>query len=161
MAEEHLETELIAPPDELPKVEGSDTFDEPPASEEEPDSRQRLWRAVGVIVLIVILVLIALLLRNCGGSGDDLSEGGNKVIVPVPRYKPVSGVVSVWVSDDAKIDTLMAGLGRRSEDVVSLGNGHYIISVGQGREQFAIDALKSRNGVFDAGLVYDQDNPVR
>jgi hypothetical protein len=145
--------------------------DEPLQDEEAPVPADRpehersgpsAWNVVGVLVLIVVIILILLLLKDCGGpnaAGD--SSGGKKKIIAVPRYEPLPGLVSVWVSDQTTINRVLAATSVRSEDVVSLGGGRYVIVVPKGQEQLTIDTLRSRDGVFDAGLVYDQDTPRR
>jgi len=145
--------------------------DEPLQPEEAPVAQDRVadersgpsaWNVVGVLVLIVIIILILLLLKDCGGA-NPVSDAGNgdKSIVSVPRYEPLPGVVSVWVSKDTTIDKVLVGTAVRSDDVVSLGGGRYVVIVGEGQEQLTVDSLKTRPGVFDAGLVYDQDTPRR
>jgi len=135
------------------------------ASENQPAEKRptpSAWNIVGVLVLLVVLVLIVLLLKDCGGLGDTQgAEQGGKTIVAVPRYEPLPGVVSVWVSKDTTINKVLAATSVRSEGVISLGGGRYVVAVGEGAEQVTIDTLKSRPGVFDAGLVYDQNNPRR
>ena len=112
--------------------------------------------------MIVVIILILLLLRDCGGANPIGDAGdGDKTIVSVPRYEPLPGVVSVWVSKDTTIDKVLVGTAVRSDDVVSLGGGRYVVFVGEGQEQLTVDSLKTRPGVFDSGLVYDQDTPRR
>jgi len=129
---------------------------------EQERSGPSAWNVVGVLVLIVVIILIVLLLKDCGGPdavGD--SGSGDKTIVSVPRYEPLPGVVSVWVSGETTINQVLAATSVRSEDVVSLGGGRYVIVVPEGQEQLTVDTLESRDGVFDAGLVYDEDSPRR
>ncbi len=145
--------------------------DEPLQPEEAPVAQDQsaeersgpsAWNVVGVLILIVIIILILLLLRNCGGANPvGGGGGGDKSIVSVPRYEPLPGVVSVWVSKDTTIEKVLAGTAVRSDDVVSLGGGRYVVIVGEGQEQLTVDSLKTRPGVFDAGLVYDEDTPRR
>jgi hypothetical protein len=139
--------------------------EEAPVAQEQPDEERSgpsAWNVVGVLVLIVIIILILLLLRNCGGANPvGGGGGGDKSIVSVPKYEPLPGVVSVWVSKDTTIDKVLVGTAVRSDDVVSLGGGRYVVIVGEGQEQLTVDSLKTRPGVFDSGLVYDQDTPRR
>jgi len=161
MAEEHPGIEEPASWDQMPVA---DSLHDPQPAESRPPQREGggLWRVAGVIILVVVVALIALLLRDCAGEGGgELGGDGAKVIVPVARYEPVAGVVSVWVSQDADIDNVLDGLEQLERDVVSMGGGRYIIVVEPGREQLMIDTLKAREGVHDAGLVYDKDAPVR
>ena len=139
--------------------------EEPPVAEDQPaedSSRPSAWNVVGVIVLIVVIILILLLLRNCGGANPVGGGGsGDKSIVAVPKFEPLPGVISVWVSRETTIDKVLIGTAVRSDDVVSLGGGRYVVIVGEGQEQLTVDSLKTRPGVFDAGLVYDEDTPRR
>jgi hypothetical protein len=152
MAEEPLLTDEISP-----SYEG---VAETP--EDEPRSRRDTWNAAGLVILLVVVFLIVWLLRDCARPNDRAGvAGGRKEIVAVPRYEPMPGAVSVWVSDQTTIDRVLRAAGVRRSDIISLGGGRYVLSVQRGLEQATIDELKSREGVFDAGLVYDRDNPAR
>jgi len=134
-----------------------------PIGPDEPQQQRSgssAWNVVGVVALVVIIILILLLLRDCGGpNAVGGGSGGDKTIVTAPRYEPLPGVVSVWVSGDTTIDAVLGAMSIRSEDVVSLGGGRYIIAVPEGQEDRAVETLKTKGGVFDAGLVYDEDTP--
>ncbi len=74
-----------------------------------------VWNVVGVLVLLIVLLLIVLLLKDCGGLPGDAQGGGDKTIVSVPRYDPLPGVVSVWVSADTTIAKVLAVTSVRSD----------------------------------------------
>jgi hypothetical protein len=129
-------------------------------AEAERKPKRDAWYAAGLVARLLVIILIVLLLRDCAGPSDGLSDvGGGKEIVSVPRYQPVRGVVSVWVSDQTTIREALRAAGVRSTEIISLGGGRYVVAVPKGLEQPTVEQLKSTDGVFDAGFVYDRDNP--
>lgn len=125
------------------------------AERQEQKPRRSLWGLLGIVVLIIVVVLVLLLLRDCG-RGSGASEGSSKTIEEVSGLKPMPGLVSVWVRADKPIEDVTAAAGREVTDVLSMGEGRYVLSVPPGTEQDTADALIAVDGVHDAGLVYTQ-----
>jgi len=124
---------------------------------EEPEPKRDGVRIVGLILLIIALVLILLLLRDCGKP--DLGEGdGSKKIVDVPGEHPVPGSVSVWIDAETSLAKAFSGIGY--SDPTDLGDGRYVVIVPVGTEEEVVEALREREGVYDAGLVYEDPTPI-
>lgn len=133
----------------------------PPASPEptpEPKPRRSLWGLLGMIAIIVIIVLIILLLlRDCGGGAGGPEGGGGKTIEPVAGYDTVPGLVSVWIAEGASIDAVLEDAGVDAAGTTDTGDGRYIVEVAPGTELASAEKLQGTDGVYDAGLVYEQE----
>jgi len=124
----------------------------------EPKQGRSLWGLLGMIAIIVIVVLIILmLLRDCGGGPDGPGGGGGKTIEPVAGYDTVPGLVSVWIAEGGNIDEVLADAGVEANGTTDTGNGRYIVEVAPGTELASAEKLQGTDGVYDAGLVYEQD----
>ncbi|TLM98364.1 MAG: hypothetical protein FDZ75_02520 [Actinobacteria bacterium] len=122
--------------------------------------KRSLWGLLAIVATIVIIILILLLLRDCGGGAKSGDQGG-KEIVPVSGFKPVEGLVSVWVKSGTGIDTVLGAASVRTIDLMDLGEGRYVITVEPGREKAAAAALIRTQGVYDAGLVYQRPGAAK
>lgn len=141
-------------PDEPTPV--GEPYDPEELEDEEQRPRRSLYGLVLMIVAVVVIIVILLLLRNCGGADSGAETGGDKVIVRVAGLEPVDGVVSVWISEDVAIADVLASAGVRSESVLNMGGGRYVVETGRGSEARAIAAIKRTAGVNDAGRVFQR-----
>jgi hypothetical protein len=127
-------------------------------AEEQPEERdqRRLWKLIGAITFVVIIILILLLLTRCGRGSDGANSGGGKTIIPVTGYEPVPGLVSVWVSEGVAIDKVLSESGVSANSTVDTGGGRFVVEVAKGAESSSAKAIQGVEGVYDAGLVYEQ-----
>ncbi|MDZ4170272.1 MAG: hypothetical protein U1E26_11560 [Coriobacteriia bacterium] len=127
---------------------------DPDAEEQRP--KRSLWGLVLTILGIIAIILLLLLLRDCGGADSGASDDGDKVIVRVSGLEPVDGVISIWITQDADINEVLAAAEVRSTNILDMGDGRYVVETGRGSEAKVIAAIKRTAGVNDAGRVFER-----
>lgn len=121
----------------------------------EPKPHRSLWGLIGVAAVAIIVILILLLIPRCGSNAQESTGRKGKTIADVPRYEPLSGTVSVWISSSTELGAVLAEAGIRSVGRIDMGDGRWVVTVRAGSEDQAVAALKKQSGVFDAGRVYE------
>lgn len=137
--------------DETPGVPQSDITAEQP----EKAPNRSLWGLVGLLAATIIVILMLLMIPRCQSSAEQPTGRKGKTIVVVPRYEPLPGAVSVWLSDSTNLSSALAGARVRSDGSVNMGGGRWVVMVREGSEDRAVAALKAEAGVHDAGRVYE------
>lgn len=115
---------------------------------------------IGVIwpVLLICALIALLLLPRCVEPAQDAASiGAAKTIEPVVGLAPETGMVSVWVKEGENVALVLSRYGY--DQFIDLGQGHAVVEVGVGNEEEALRHLMDDEDVYDAGLVYEQDQP--
>jgi len=124
-------------------------------NDEEEHPRRSLWTLASILALVVIIVLVALMFRGCGSDTSGLDNLGGKTIRSVDGAVAVPGVISIWVDEDMPISDVLRVASVRADSVVDLGEGRFLIMVGQGVEESSAERLARQPGVHDVGRVYE------
>lgn len=133
----------------------TDEFTDEPV-ETEPERDKRSMGTLGTVLAIVAVAIIVLLLwRTCGSSqGESETESGSNVITTIADLEYTDAGVAVWVRPEADIATVLERNGLADAAYSDLGEGTYVVEVGAGGAQRAVERLKGDAGLYDAGFVY-------
>lgn len=123
---------------------------------DDEERQGRSFGTLGTVLLIVIVVIIVLLLwRSCapgGTSGETF--GGDRIIQELEDLESIPDGVAVWVRPDADIETVLARNGLADAEAADLGDGTWVIGIGDRDAVATVNALKGDPGLYDAGFIY-------
>ncbi|MDP2182078.1 MAG: hypothetical protein Q8K99_05865 [Actinomycetota bacterium] len=120
---------------------------------------RRSYAALGtVLMVIVVIVVILLLWRSCGKQDVAPDEGsGGGIITSVPSLETVPGGVALWLKPGANVSEVLARNGLSGTSVLDMGDGTYVITVGEAEVSATVEKLKKDPGLLDAGFLYAED----
>jgi len=124
--------------------------------ETEPEQDKRSMGTLGTVLAIVAIAIIVLLLwRTCGTSQNeaDADSGGN-VITTISDLEHADAGVAVWVRPGTDIAVVLERNGLGDAAYSDLGEGTYVVEVGEGGAERAVARLKDDAGLYDAGFIY-------
>ncbi|MHB9004394.1 MAG: hypothetical protein ACYC6C_10085 [Coriobacteriia bacterium] len=127
-------------------------------NEAEDDRRSRSYETIGTILLVITVIVVALLLwRSCdtADTADGASEG-EAYIQEFDTLEHVDDVVSVWLDEDATIETVLDRNGLSNANFKDMGEGTYVIEIGDADCAATVKKLKSDPGLKDAGFIYQE-----
>ncbi len=108
-----------------------------------------------VLLLIVVLILVLIFWRSCDSneSTPDTSTTGGS-IQQVEGLEVEPGGVAVWVKPDASLDEVLERNGLAGASVAAMGDGTFVVGVGQADVEDVVARLSQDPGLFDAGFLY-------
>jgi hypothetical protein len=140
----------------VPSSSSVDPAESPEDLGERKPERDRI-RILGLLMVIVLAILLLFLIRGCNQPADSSETSDTRMIGTVPEHEPVAGAVSVWVRADTTIDEVLRAAAIESDETVDMGDGRFFVRVLEGTELESARALAAQAGVYDAGLVYEDD----
>ena len=129
----------------------------PPVQPENEPAEERSYTVLATVGLIIVIVIVVLLFwRSCAAESDSGgSRSGGATIESVEGLEAGAGAVSVWVRPDASIAEVLARNGLSSARTVDMGEGTYVIEIGDRDVDEVVETLKDDPGLYDAGYLYE------
>lgn len=125
-------------------------------NESEDEKRNRSYETIGTILLIVTVIVVVLLLwRSCDTSdqaGGATDSGA--VIQELEDLQQVDTAVSVWLKEGIDIQTVLNRNGLEGAPATDMGEGTWVIEIGEADSAAAVKQLKADPGLNDAGFLY-------
>lgn len=133
----------------------TDEFTDEPVETEPEQGRRSLGTLGTVLAIIAVAIIVLLLWRSCGSAqGEADTESGGNVITTIEDLEYAAAGVAVWVRPGTDIRTVLERNGLGDAVYSDLGEGTYVVEVGAGGAQRAVERLKDDAGLYDAGFIY-------
>ncbi len=125
----------------------------------EDDREERSYTTLGTVLLAILLIVVVVMFwRSCTAdsrAGDSGGRGG--IISDAPGVDTVDGGVAIWVKPGESVDRVLGRNGLGDATYTDLGEGTYVVSIGQMDAAALIERLKDDEGLYDAGFLFAEE----
>lgn len=130
-------------------------------SHDDEGQQERSYTVLGTVLLGILLVVVILMFwRTCdtAGQGDE-DQGGGGVISDVSRgMDTLDGGVAIWVKPGESVDGVLSRNGLSDAPYTDLGDGTYVVSIGEQDASAVIERLKDDEALYDAGFLFFEES---
>lgn len=132
------------------------TISPTPEAANETPRRDFGYRTLGlVLATIVVIALVLLFWRSCGVDTQDARFSSDEgVIQTLDDLKTVDSAVAVWLRPGTTIEQVLDRNGLADSTHTSLGDGTYVINIGDEKPRDVVARLEKDPGLYDAGFLY-------
>lgn len=125
-------------------------------NESEDEKRNRSYETIGTILLIITVIVVVLLLwRSCDASDEAGSAtSSDAVIQELEDLQQVDTAVSVWLKEGVDIQTILNRNGLEGAPATDMGEGTWVIEIGDTDSAATVKQLRADPGLNDAGFLY-------